>query len=781
MARSEVRVSVGGRELTLSNLNKVLFPETGFTKGQLIDYYVKVAPAMLPHIAGRPVTLKRYPNGVDEKFFYEKHVPAHAPDWVRTAHVASSDSEKGIDYVVIDDLPTLAWAANLGSIELHVPLWSVGRRRVLPAPPDLLVFDLDPGEGATIVECCTVAELVRDVLEGASLDCRPKTSGSKGMQIYAPLPGRPTWEKTRAQSREIAEQLERQHPELIVSNMRKTLRRGKVLIDWSQNHQSKTTVGVYSVRARQSPTVSTPVTWDEITHCQKSGDPSVLEFTTDQVLERIDELGDLFSFGHTSATKQKQAQALKTYRSKRDPAKTPEPMGGTSSTGSHPSFVIQEHHARALHWDFRLEHNGVLVSWALPKGVPQDPKTNHLAVHTEDHPMDYGSFEGSIPQGEYGGGDVRIWDHGHYELEKWRANEVMVVLHGSKVSGRYVLFPTDGKNWMIHRMDPAPEDYTPLPERVRPMLATPGKLPSKDGDWAYEIKWDGVRAIAYVDGGRVRLQSRNDKDLTAAFPDFRELGATIGARPCILDGEIVVLGEDGKPNFGLLQRRLHVVNTNAIKKLAADYPASYVIFDVMHLDGRRLTGLPYDDRRKILEELNLSGGSFTTAESFRDVSGADILRATVENGLEGVIAKRRDSLYLEGKRNDTWVKVKNIQTQEVVIGGWTEGAGNRTGSIGALLLGIPAGRGLRYVGKVGTGFNERDRKELLDLLGPVTTKKSPFVPASDVSEPAPPHFVRPKIVGEVQYAAWTMAGHLRHPSWRGLRPDKEPSDVVVEE
>ncbi|HEY2214608.1 MAG TPA: hypothetical protein VGH31_06090, partial [Acidimicrobiales bacterium] len=224
MAREETRVAVEGRELTLSNLEKVLFPETGFTKGQLIDYYVKVAPAILPHIADRPVTLKRYPNGVDQKYFYEKHVPSHAPEWIRTAHVPSTDGDKAIDYVVIDDLPTLVWAANLGSIELHVPLWKVGRRRTLPAPPDLLVFDLDPGEGTTIVECCEVAEHVRQLLGEMDMECRPKTSGSKGLQIYAPLTGRPSWDTSRTLAHDVATQLERLHPDLIVSKMNKSLR-----------------------------------------------------------------------------------------------------------------------------------------------------------------------------------------------------------------------------------------------------------------------------------------------------------------------------------------------------------------------------------------------------------------------------------------------------------------------------------------------------------------------------------------------------------------------------
>ena len=288
-------MNVEGRELSLSNLDKVLFPETGFTKGQLIDYYANVAPVMLPHIADRPLTMKRYPNGVDEKFFYEKHVPSHAPDWVRTVRIPTGDKGEEVEYTVVCDLPTLVWAANLGTIEMHVPLWRVGRRRTLPAPPDFIVFDLDPGEGTTLVECCEVAVGVDKILRERGLEPSVKTSGSKGLQIYAALGGRPTWEKSRADAYEVATTLERENPDLVISNMRKSLRRGKVLIDWSQNHPAKTTVGVYSVRARPEPTVSTPVTWKEVRSCLKSGDPSTLVFTTSDVLARVAKQGDLFA------------------------------------------------------------------------------------------------------------------------------------------------------------------------------------------------------------------------------------------------------------------------------------------------------------------------------------------------------------------------------------------------------------------------------------------------------------------------------------------------------
>jgi bifunctional non-homologous end joining protein LigD len=290
-----VRTTVDGRQLTISNLQKVLYPATGFTKGQVIDYYARVATVMLPHVRDRPLTMKRFPNGIDHKFFFEKHVPSHAPSWVHHQAVPSTSKGDVVDYPVVCDRPTLVWAANLAAIEFHVPLWHVGRRRVLPAPPDHMVFDLDPGEGATIVECCRVAAIVADLLDEGRSGCWPKTSGSKGMQLYVPLKGRPTWDKIRDRAHGIATQLEQDRADLVVSNMRKALRPGKVLIDWSQNHPAKTTVAVYSLRGREEPTVSTPITWDEVDACAGSGDPTVLRFTADLVLQRIEDHGDLFA------------------------------------------------------------------------------------------------------------------------------------------------------------------------------------------------------------------------------------------------------------------------------------------------------------------------------------------------------------------------------------------------------------------------------------------------------------------------------------------------------
>ena len=476
---------------------------------------------------------------------------------------------------------------------------------------------------------------------------------------------------------------------------------------------------------------------------------------------------------------------LTEYRAKRDPKKTPEPMGRTSKAAEKkksplPTFVIQEHHARALHWDFRLERDGVLVSWALPKGLPMDPDTNHLAVHVEDHPLDYGKFEGTIPKGEYGAGRVTIWDHGTYDIEKWRTDEVMVVLHGTRATGRYVLFPTGDKNWMIHRMDSAPENFEAMPEHVKPMLAKADELPKEDAGWAYEFKWDGVRALVYVDGGRVRAFTRNDKSLTTTFPELRDIGLHLGSRSAILDGEIVALDKNNRPSFSTLSKRLHVTSKTAIEKLTSSTPASFFAFDLLYLEGRSLMELPYDERRAALESLKLQGETLATPPSITNSSGSKVLDIARARGLEGVVIKRRSSRYSPGSRSGDWIKVKNFLTQEVVIGGWTEGQGERDGSLGALLLGLPTDEGLEYVGKVGTGFTAATRKDLLARLAPLTRKSTPFSAPLSRSETVLAHFVRPTIVGEVRFAEWTGDGNLRQPSWRGLRPDKSAKEVVRE-
>jgi len=457
---------------------------------------------------------------------------------------------------------------------------------------------------------------------------------------------------------------------------------------------------------------------------------------------------------------------LTEYRRKRDFEATPEPPPAPAGReDGPPRFVVQEHHARSMHWDLRLEHGGALASWAVPKGIPADPKRNGLAVRTEDHPLEYLDFEGDIPEGEYGAGKMRIWDRGTYELHKWRDDEVMVTLHGERVRGRYVLFPTKGKNWMIHRMDP-PEDpgREPMPERVDPMLATLGKLPPDDGRWAFEVKWDGIRAIAFAEGGRLRLCSRNGNDITRRYPELRDLGRELGSRDAVLDGEVVAFGENGRPSFQRLQRRMHLASEHAVRRIAASDPVVYVLFDLLWLDGHSLMALPYEERRERLLALELDGPTWQTPPHHL-ADGAALLEASANMGLEGIVAKRRDCPYTPGRRSPGWIKVKNVQSSVFTIGGWLPGEGRRSGGLGALLVGFEEDGELRYAGRVGTGFDDRELDRLLGLLAARERDSSPF---TGRQPPKEARFVEPDLRCKVEYLELTQARTLRAPSYKGL-------------
>jgi bifunctional non-homologous end joining protein LigD len=448
--------------------------------------------------------------------------------------------------------------------------------------------------------------------------------------------------------------------------------------------------------------------------------------------------------------------------------------------------VVQEHRATALHWDFRLERDGVLVSWALPKGVPTDPKHNHRAVRTEDHPVEYADFSGSIPAGEYGAGSIATYDRGTYAAEKWTDDEVKVELTGERLSGRYTLFRTGGSDWMIHREKGQDPDLAAPPDNLRPMLAIPGSAPAGSG-WASEFKWDGIRALCRVEGGRARLRSRNGNDLTETYPEIKALAKTVSSAQLLLDGEIIALDENGRVSFGTLQPRFGTGGSEAAR-LSRTNPASYLIFDLLHLDGRSTMDLPYKDRRELLESLELSGPNWQTPPSFPDTPVADVRDAARAAGLEGVVAKRLDSPYQPGMRSPAWRKVKLTSSQSAVIGGFTPlkrqgaAAGRASrGAIGALLLGVPDETGgLRYVGKVGSGFTEHDRRVLLEALSELAVAQSPFATAVDVVDARVATWVEPVVVAEVTFGEWTSKGRLRHPVFKGIRPDKDASEVVRE-
>jgi bifunctional non-homologous end joining protein LigD len=480
---------------------------------------------------------------------------------------------------------------------------------------------------------------------------------------------------------------------------------------------------------------------------------------------------------------------LRRYGAKRDFDATPEPSAAAATAAMTPAsearrFVIHEHHARRLHWDLRLEREGALASWAIPKGLPQAPGENHLAVAVEDHPLEYLDFQEEIPKGQYGAGEVIIWDRGTYECLKWESRKVEVALHGERVNARYALFPIDKdeqpKNWLIHRMDPpADPDREPMPRRLVPMLARAGSLPADDREWAFEIKWDGVRAIAYSQPGELRLESRNLNDATDIYPEILGVNAALGSHGAVLDGELVAFDDDGRPSFAALQRRMHTASREQARRLAKGTPVTYVIFDLLWLDGHSLIGEPYSARREQLAALALSGERWQTPD-YVVGQGRALLAASAEQHLEGVVAKRLGSTYQPGVRSRDWIKVKTTARQELVVGGWMPGKGKRRNSIGALLLGVYEDEGaLRYVGRVGSGFGEDDLQRLSRLLAPVERPTSPFTTGE--KPPREAIFCEPRLVVEVEFTSWTSAGSLRHPVYKGLREDKPAEQVVREE
>jgi bifunctional non-homologous end joining protein LigD len=839
-------VTVGGRRVTLTNLDKVMYPQTGTTKADVLGYYANVADVLIRHARDRPATRKRWVHGVGTpeepgQVFFQKNLGDGTPEWVERRELAHTSH--ATVYPLVNDLATLTWLAQIGTLEIHVPQWRFTDAGA-PAHPDRLVLDLDPGEGVGLAECAQVAQWARALLLDMGLDTLPVTSGSKGIHLYAPLDGSHSSEQVSQVARELARALEADHPGEVLSAMTRALRPGKVFVDWSQNNANKTTIAPYSLRGVMRPFVAAPRTWRELES------PGLEQLDYKQVLKRLERradplapVADAIDAGTSRSAPVAgtaagpAADRLHTYRSKRDASRTPEPVPDLAPTGApgagRARFVIQEHHARALHFDLRLEHDGVLASWALPKGVPTDPTHNHLAVHTEDHPLEYLDFQGEIPAGEYGAGSMSIWDSGSYSAEKWRDDEVIVTLHGQPDGGmagaehEFALIRTggaDSRNWLIHLMKPKPgapatpsspgapaADSAPaavavpatVPAAVpaatptsrttySPMLARAGSVRelSAQTDWAYEMKWDGIRMLAYLDGGadgKVTFLTRNGNDVTASFPELvDDLRAALGNRSAVVDGEVVALDRRNRPDFSRLQTRLGLTDARDVRRARRTAPVHYFAFDLLEHDGAATVAEPYSARRTALETLVRATGTVQVPPVF-DGDADDALATSARLGLEGVIAKANDSDYLSGRRSESWVKIKHVRAQEVVIGGWRPGNGHRGDTLGSLLVGIPAeprpgdtGTRLRYAGRIGSGFSDRDLAALRRTLADLPAEESPFddVPAADARDAV---WVQPILVGEAEFAEWTPAGRLRHPTWRGLRTDKVAGDVVRED
>ncbi len=839
-------VSVEGKEIELSNLDKVMYPNTGFTKGQVIDYYTRIAPYILPHLKDRPVTLKRYPDGVAAEHFYEKNAPSFTPPWIKTFPIPGENGDRTIRYILINDLATLVWLANLANLEIHPFLSKAPEIDV----PTMVVFDLDPGEGADILSSCKAALLVKKLLERLELKSFVKVSGSKGIHLHVPLNTRMTYDITQPFARSIAMALEKEHPNLIVSEMAKAKRKGKVFIDWSQNSRYKSTAAVYSLRAQDRPYAAMPVTWKELETALKKSDPSLLFFNPEKALQRSRESGDLFApvlelmqtlpepfmqLGSPALQRpaSNDAGALERYRQKRDFTRTPEPPPSIPQPGRQDGrhlYVIQKHAASRLHYDLRLEIGGTLKSWAVPKGPPFEPRTTRLAMETEDHPMEYANFEGIIPKGEYGGGTVMVWDIGSYEVidgNYWKG-KLHILINAVKLKGEWVLTrKNDGSGkpnaWLLIKAGKAmkmlsakeenasaltrrtmeeiaaandavwhsnrdgdgkpsiPEgeisiDLTALPKArkgfIQPMMASSvTSLPDDTGAWTYEVKFDGYRCLALKENKKVALFSRRGNSLKGDFPAIAKALESL-PDDTMIDGEVVALDERGRPSFSALQNRR-----------SRKQPLHYYVFDILSYQGRSLLALELRKRRELLRSILPISSTIIFSEDFH-TSIEQLLKAARELGLEGIVAKRADSVYEPGKRSGTWVKYKIQQGQEFVIGGYKKG-----NPIESLLIGYYDKGKLVFLDKVRNGLTPWLRKELHRKLKPLETESCPFanlperktrLGAVTIEEMKNCRWLRPEVVAQIEFGEWTADHHLRHPKFAGLREDKNAQEVTRE-
>ncbi|HEX5133449.1 MAG TPA: non-homologous end-joining DNA ligase [Candidatus Krumholzibacteria bacterium] len=773
MARSAQTVQVGKRTIELSNLKKVLWPEDGVLKAELIQYYLTIAPTILSHIAGRPMSLVRFPDGIHGETFFQKNLPDWAPDWIEGAEIG--DEKKTIRYFVPTEEASLVWLANLACIEMHQMHCHVKHRD----NPDYFVFDVDPPDGTPWELIADTGLALREAIEAHGYHTFVKTTGRKGLHVVAPIEPRWDFDTVFKATESIAKPFVAANAKTCTLRIQKNQRDNKILIDIYRNRPSQTIVSAYSVRGLPGATVSMPLRWEQLHQIE-----GVRAFHVRNVPDIVKREGDVWQgidayavelHTHRSTPtarrslpksgKYKTPEQLETYAKKRQFTKTPEPgpVAGEEGTSR---FVVHRHHASRLHYDLRLEMNGVLRSYAVPKGLPPRPGIKRLAVQTEDHPVEYLTFEGTIPKGEYGGGDMWVYAAGRYEITKNKKDSMYVRLSSRGLTGEYRIIPTRNKENILERVDTPQTDW--LTERVEPMLAELSKSVPTRGDWIYEVKWDGIRAMVALDEGVVRILSRNQNDITAAFPELVDAASSFSATCGLFDCEIVCLDPAGRPVFKDVINRMRQKAEGAIERARKKHPAACYVFDCLYLDGRPLVNEPIERRREWMADAIKRDSSYRVSQTVED--GQALFDAAGAMHLEGIMAKKAGSTYTPGRRNDAWLKIKTRNTIDCVIIGYTSGKGDRAATFGALHIAEPRDGAYHYLGKVGTGFDDKTLDAVLKELKQVPEGKRPIKekPIDDKETT----WLEPKLWCEVAYGTFTPNETLREPVFVRMRPDR---------
>jgi bifunctional non-homologous end joining protein LigD len=767
-SRTSHNVQVGKRKLELSNLEKVLFPEDQITKAQLIEYYLTIAPTILTHLKGRPLSVVRFPDGINGEKFFQKDKPKFAPDWIES--VVLGEEEK--DYVLATEEATLAFLANLACIELH----QMQVRSPHFDKPDYIVYDFDPPDTFNFSDIIDLAFQFKSHLESFGYVPFVKTTGRKGLHILTPIEPNWTADKVFEAAKLIADPFVTSHSNLTLQ-LKKDLRKGRILLDIYRNRTSQTIVSAYSVRGSNTAPVSTPLTWDELETLESS-----VAHNLRTVPQRVVDLGDPWQAFAANATAihtdpkpvkvkklsaartRKTPEQLEEYSKKRSFDKTAEPPP-SPALGRGSAFVVHRHHATRLHYDLRLEKNGVLKSWAVPKGLPPRPGIKRLAVAVEDHPLDYVNFEGEIPKGEYGGGMMWKFAQGRYEITRQKEDGMYFRLNSRELTAEFRMHNTNANQWLLERVDNPQTDWTRA--RIDPMLAKAAPEPPTSSDYLYEVKWDGIRAIVSLDEGEIKIHGRNGLDITNQFPELLDAENSLRATSGVFDGEIVCLQSDGKPDFANVIHRMQQRSDGGIKLARGRCPAACYLFDCLYLDGRSVTNEPLTRRRDWLQDAIKKGTGYRLSEAVDD--GAALYEAVKGMSLEGIMAKQRNSPYLPGKRADSWLKIKSRTTVECIIIGYSKGKGDRASTFGALHLAEHNGTELIYLGKAGSGFDVATQKSIFAELSKLQKIKRPVKERPD--DDSVSVYLEPKLICEVSYATKTKDGILREPVFHRLRPD----------
>ncbi len=773
MAKSKTHAQVGKRVIELSNLEKVLYPEdpdkqggTGISKAQVIQYYLQLAPTILNHIRGRALSLVRYPDGIYGEQFFQKHRPDWTPDWIDYKRLGQ---ERKKEYLVAKEEATLVWLANLACLEIH-QIHSFAEKS---DKPDYIVYDLDPPEDGSFnfEELKDLAFRLKEHLERHNYHVFVKTTGGKGLHLVTPLEPNYSFDDCFEAAKSVAQPFVQKNADTTL-HIKKEARKGRVLIDIYRNRPSQTIVAPYSLRGRQGATTSTPITWEELGALRQLSDWNL--FTTlDRVLTDGDPWESIRGWAvplHTDRItlvakdmppnpRHKTPEQLAEYERKRDFSKTPEPPSILDEApGSR--FCIQRHHASHLHYDLRLEQEGTLKSWAVPRGMPPVPGVKRLAVQTEDHPLKYLTFEGEIPKNEYGGGMMWVYATGRYEITKEKKNGFYFRLSGKELSAEYRMHLMKGKEWLLERVDmPQVNQLTTV---LKPMLADARKTVPV-GDYLYEVKWDGIRALIYVNEGDLKIYSRNGNDITEQFPELQVPEEAFRINNAIFDSEIVCLDKEGKADFKNVITRL--MSKKNFDLNAKRNPTYCYLFDCLYLDGRSLMNDPLDRRRWwMIDSTRIGETPFRISETVED--GEALFEAAKKLGVEGIMAKERKGKWTPGKRNDTWIKVKVKETMDVFIIGWTNGEGERERTFGSLQLAEQTEGGLVYRGGVGTGFDDKRLKDMRKQLDEIASGEKPV--DQDVHHENDTHWVKAVLKCEIEYSMLTDNGTFRDPVFKKL-------------